>query len=238
LVTLRDGHCRFPGCAVAARFCDLDHVRPWPTGPTRRDNLLTLCRRHHRIKQKLGWRLRLHPDGTAHWFLPDGREATTHPVDHLAHTRPLLLPVAIPTRLGDRSLAPARGGRRSELDEPYDLPEHSPLVEQLTRLLADHHTSRDGHPPATRVHRELRSAGPGEPSGWGTFAGPATPTITLPSGWIVSRHHRRESLAVPIGHRRLRRRRPDGTRHTRRRERVRTLGQLTTPLHDWAEPPF
>ena len=24
--------CRFPGCAVAAVFCDLDHVRPWPTG--------------------------------------------------------------------------------------------------------------------------------------------------------------------------------------------------------------
>ena len=25
-VTARDGHCRFPGCHVSSRFCDLDHV--------------------------------------------------------------------------------------------------------------------------------------------------------------------------------------------------------------------
>jgi hypothetical protein len=30
----RDGHCRAPGCARAARFCDLDHVLAWPLGPT------------------------------------------------------------------------------------------------------------------------------------------------------------------------------------------------------------
>ncbi len=28
LVKARDGRCRFPGCHVAARFCDLDHVTP------------------------------------------------------------------------------------------------------------------------------------------------------------------------------------------------------------------
>ena len=49
-VTHRDGHCRAPGCARAARFCDLDHVIPWPLGPTDPSNLLTLCRRHHRMK--------------------------------------------------------------------------------------------------------------------------------------------------------------------------------------------
>ncbi len=27
LVSLRDGHCRFPGCSVTIRQCDLDHVR-------------------------------------------------------------------------------------------------------------------------------------------------------------------------------------------------------------------
>ena len=36
LVRLRDRRCRFPGCTVAAVFCDLDHVRPWPVGPTDR----------------------------------------------------------------------------------------------------------------------------------------------------------------------------------------------------------
>ena len=47
LVRMRDGRCRFPGCSVAARFCDLDHVRPWPAGPTAAANLMCLCRRGH-----------------------------------------------------------------------------------------------------------------------------------------------------------------------------------------------
>ena len=83
LVKARDGRCRFPGCSVAARFCDLDHVRPWPTGPTTAANLLTLCRRHHRIKQRPGWRLRLAPDGSATWTDPTGRIRTTTPLDAL-----------------------------------------------------------------------------------------------------------------------------------------------------------
>ena len=50
-VRTRDQHCRFPGCAVRARYCDLDHVVPWPSGPTAPRNLICLCRRHHRVKQ-------------------------------------------------------------------------------------------------------------------------------------------------------------------------------------------
>ncbi len=83
LVKARDGRCRFPGCCVAARFCDLDHVRPWPVGPTTATNLLTLCRRHHRIKQRPGWRLHLAPDGTTTWTDPTGRDRTTAPLDAL-----------------------------------------------------------------------------------------------------------------------------------------------------------
>ena len=83
LVRARDGRCRFPGCRVAARFCDLDHVRPWPAGPTAAANLLTLCRCHHRVKQSPGWRLRLRPDGTASWTDPPGRVRTTTPLDAL-----------------------------------------------------------------------------------------------------------------------------------------------------------
>ncbi len=96
LVRARDGRCRFPGCCVAARFCDLDHVRPWPTGPTSAANLLTLCRRHHRIKQRPGWKLRLAPDGAATWTDPTGRTRTTAPLDALT---PLVLAAdAAPTR--------------------------------------------------------------------------------------------------------------------------------------------
>ena len=89
LVRARDGRCRFPGCSVAARFCDLDHVRPWPVGPTAPANLLTLCRRHHRIKQRPGWSVRLTADGRAAWRDPTGRVRTTAPRDLLA---PVVLP--------------------------------------------------------------------------------------------------------------------------------------------------
>ncbi|EAQ00244.1 hypothetical protein JNB_08734 [Janibacter sp. HTCC2649] len=83
LIRLRDGSCRFPGCGVPARQCDLDHVRPWPMGPTTPSNLMALCRRHHQIKQRDGWSVKLHPDGTVTWSDPTGLQRTTWPVDHL-----------------------------------------------------------------------------------------------------------------------------------------------------------
>ena len=88
LVRSRDGRCRFPGCAVAARFCDLDHARPWPAGPTCAANLMCLCRRHHRIKQSAGWSVRLAADATAAWTDPTGRVRTTRALDAL---EPLVL---------------------------------------------------------------------------------------------------------------------------------------------------
>lgn len=83
LIKARDGRCRFPGCHVAARFCDLDHVLAWPTGATTADNLMCLCRRHHRIKQHPGWRVTLHHDGRSTWTDPTGRTRATDPLDRL-----------------------------------------------------------------------------------------------------------------------------------------------------------
>ena len=94
LVKARDGHCRFPGCSVAARFCDLDHVRPWPIGPTAATNLLTLCRHHHRIKQAPGWRVRLRDDGVAEWTDPTGTTTCTYPIDALDR-------LVLPAELGE-----------------------------------------------------------------------------------------------------------------------------------------
>ena len=88
VVRARDGRCRFPGCSVAARFCDLDHVRPWPAGPTAADNLACLCRRHHRIKQRPGWRVRMMPGAVLEWTDPTGRVRTTTPIDALAVAGP------------------------------------------------------------------------------------------------------------------------------------------------------
>ena len=54
-VRTRDVTCRFPGCTVPARECDLDHLIPFPDGPTSAQNLHALCRRHHRLKHDDNW---------------------------------------------------------------------------------------------------------------------------------------------------------------------------------------
>ena len=77
-LTTRDPECRFPGCQ--ARHCDAHHVRHWAAGgATRLDNLVRLCRRHHRAVHEEGFRVTLHPDGTARFCRPDGRPLPVAP---------------------------------------------------------------------------------------------------------------------------------------------------------------
>jgi hypothetical protein len=147
LIELRDGTCRFPGCHIAAKFCDLDHVRPWPDGPTSAENLMALCRRHHRLKQRPAWRVALAANGVATWRYPDGRVRTTDPVDHLDTTRPLLttpVPIIPGTTApvvasGPVAAGPAIRRKRRAIEdlEPYGIRDHSPLVEHYCRLLRD-----------------------------------------------------------------------------------------------------
>ncbi|HET8595283.1 MAG TPA: hypothetical protein VFM07_08550 [Intrasporangium sp.] len=77
----RDRTCRFPGCGVSARRCDLDHVVRFPDGPTSEENLVALCRSHHGFKHHAGWQVRLETDGTCRWLSPYGRVLTTDPAD-------------------------------------------------------------------------------------------------------------------------------------------------------------
>lgn len=83
-VQVRDGTCRFPGCGVQARRCQLDHVVPAPAGPTSPANLIALCQHHHRLKTFGGWRPVLARDGTVVWTDPYRQRWVTDPVDHLA----------------------------------------------------------------------------------------------------------------------------------------------------------
>jgi hypothetical protein len=56
-LTARDAHCRFPGCT--GRHTDAHHLEHWADGgATRLDNLVLLCRRHHRaVHEEAGpWR--------------------------------------------------------------------------------------------------------------------------------------------------------------------------------------
>lgn len=78
--------CVAPSCTVPSTSCDLDHVVPFPLGPTSRANLRPLCRRHHLLKTHAGHTLTLLPDGTALWRTPTGhtyQRAVGSDVTHL-----------------------------------------------------------------------------------------------------------------------------------------------------------
>jgi hypothetical protein len=72
-VIVRDRHCRFPGCDRPHTWCDAHHVLHWADGgATAVDNLLLLCRRHHRkVHEHGGFRLTFQ-DGRAVFNRPDG----------------------------------------------------------------------------------------------------------------------------------------------------------------------
>ena len=68
----RDGHCRFPGCRN--RRTDAHHVEHWADGgETVLENLVLLCRRHHRAVHEEGFRVTLDAAGEVAFTRPDGR---------------------------------------------------------------------------------------------------------------------------------------------------------------------
>ncbi len=67
----RDTSCRFPGCT--SRRCDAHHVHHWADGgATSLDNLVLLCRRHHRAIHEGGFRVTRGGDGALTFLRPDG----------------------------------------------------------------------------------------------------------------------------------------------------------------------
>lgn len=72
-VIVRDRHCRFPGCDQPQAWCDAHHVQHWARGGrTAVDNLILLCRRHHRLVHGPdGFGLRS-VDGRPRFTRPDG----------------------------------------------------------------------------------------------------------------------------------------------------------------------
>lgn len=82
---VRDEHCRFPGCRMPARACDVDHtVDHAHGGATSVSNLAHLCRRHHTLKHHTRWQVSQHPGGTLEWRSPTGRVYRDKPVSSVA----------------------------------------------------------------------------------------------------------------------------------------------------------
>ncbi|MEQ1911240.1 MAG: DUF222 domain-containing protein, partial [Vicinamibacterales bacterium] len=75
----RDTRCRFPGCS--SRRCDAHHLQHWVDGgKTCLENLVLLCRRHHRAVHEGGFTLTPHPDGSLIVHRPEGRPLEVAPV--------------------------------------------------------------------------------------------------------------------------------------------------------------
>ena len=67
----RDRSCRFPGCTACR--CDAHHVEHWVDGgPTSLENLVLLCRRHHRAVHEGGFEVVHRNDGTTTFLRPNG----------------------------------------------------------------------------------------------------------------------------------------------------------------------
>ena len=73
-LTQRDRGCRFPGC-THHRYVDAHHVEHWADGgETSADNLLLLCRRHHRLVHEGGFAIRRRNDDGKFVFLKPAGE--------------------------------------------------------------------------------------------------------------------------------------------------------------------
>jgi len=75
----RDGGCRFPGCNHR-RFVDAHHIRHWADGgDTSIDNLVLICRHHHRLVHEGGGGVERTADGLIRFSRSNGRFIEEHP---------------------------------------------------------------------------------------------------------------------------------------------------------------
>ena len=84
----RDGGCAFPGCERPPAWTEAHHVIPWIQGGlTDLDNLVLLCRHHHRNFESWGWQVRINA-GRPEWLPPPWIDPHRQPRRNTAHHRP------------------------------------------------------------------------------------------------------------------------------------------------------
>ena len=73
----RDNGCRFPGCTTK-RHVDAHHIQHWSKGGhTKLDNLVLLCRHHHRLVHEGGYQVVFHERGRLDFLTPQGAKIPT-----------------------------------------------------------------------------------------------------------------------------------------------------------------
>ena len=107
---LRDGGCRFPGCDRPG-WVDAHHIQHWlDLGPTNPENLVCLCRAHHRLMHEGQWTISGNANGELSFHRPDGEAVAAEPAR--------VLGTATPVDAHDRTAA---DGRCAWLGERLDL---------------------------------------------------------------------------------------------------------------------
>jgi len=75
----RDSGCRFSGC-TCSRFVDAHHIQHWADGgETAMENLVLLCRHHHRLVHEGGFGIGKTPSGDIHFSDAAGKMIQTGP---------------------------------------------------------------------------------------------------------------------------------------------------------------
>ncbi|MEY2397286.1 MAG: hypothetical protein QOJ00_460 [Actinomycetota bacterium] len=124
----RDGGCRFPGCTQRV-FVDAHHVQEWEHGgPTDIDNLVLLCRVHHRAIHHRGYTCQPAPHQRFHFYNPQGIR---------------LLPVPPPVRADGDIPTVGASGEAITPDTPVPHwdghhPDYATAIEGLLILEAEH----------------------------------------------------------------------------------------------------
>jgi hypothetical protein len=84
-LAVRDGGCRWPGCDRPPSWCEAHHILEWSRGgPTDLANGVLLCRHHHLLLHKNGWRIERTLTGL-HLIPPE-------------HIDPLRRPIPLPSK--------------------------------------------------------------------------------------------------------------------------------------------
>ena len=136
-LTLRDKGCRFPAC-TERRFVDAHHVHHWADGGhTAMDNLVTLCRHHHRLVHEQGFTVEM-LNRSPHFFTPGGARVPENGQDTRFCGNAFALRAmnaASAPDIGPGSLIPDWHGE--SLDLPY-----------VTGVLMQSHLQEEDAPPA------------------------------------------------------------------------------------------
>ena len=121
-VFARDQGCRFPGCALGPRHCQVHHLEPWQTeGRTDLSNAVALCSFHHHVVHRPRWRASLGSRGEFIVHRADGSTARGPSFESSAAMPP---PAAMPPSVIPRASHP----------ENFENIENIENIEELVRL--------------------------------------------------------------------------------------------------------